>query len=449
MKRNAPVKTAELIKIAIPCLIEQFLLVVAGIISTAIVGRLGKAELTAATMCANLVGWLQCMYMGLSVGSTIVVGRIWGAGDKDGVKDVFDQSLKLNIMISVTIMIILLVLKKQIIGLFFGGAEQSVLDNMYLYMPYCMASMPATAFTTIVGSAQRGTGDNKTSLVGTASLNISNVILTPILIYGVSWLNIPAMGLTGAGIAFVSVRYIAVICLTIYIFATKKPILPRRWNLKLKKETILRIIHVAVPSAVEQFLFQGGFVMLQTVLITFGTVFQAGYQIGANLNGIICVPSQAISVATTALISQALGSNSLDDAEEIVKANKFIIWSVFSVIGVLFFFGAPLLVKLYTNETEVIQEAVFFVRLFAVESFAVGYMQAMTGVLKGAGDVRYTAITSAVALWGGRIFGTWILAKITGNGHVAMAIGLSLDFFSRAFLYSRKVKKGDWLHIRV
>ena len=189
--------------------------------------------------------------------------------------------------------------------------------------------------------------------------------------------------------------------------------------------------------------------MLQTVLITFGTVFQAGYQIGANLNGIICVPSQAISVATTALISQALGSNSLDDAEEIVKANKFIIWSVFSVIGVLFFFGAPLLVKLYTNETEVIQEAVFFVRLFAVESFAVGYMQAMTGVLKGAGDVRYTAITSAVALWGGRIFGTWILAKITGNGHVAMAIGLSLDFFSRAFLYSRKVKKGDWLHIRV
>ena len=157
MKRNAPVKTAELIKIAIPCLIEQFLLVVAGIISTAIVGKLGKAELTAATMCANLVGWLQCMYVGLSVGSTIVVGRIWGAGDKDGVKDVFDQSLKLNIMISVTIMIILLVLKKQIIGLFFGGAEQSVLDNMYLYMPYCMASMPATAFTTIVGSAQQGT----------------------------------------------------------------------------------------------------------------------------------------------------------------------------------------------------------------------------------------------------------------------------------------------------
>lgn len=449
MKIEAPAKTSELIKIATPCLIEQFLLVVAAVISTAIVGRLGKAELTAATMCTNIVNWLQCMYVGLSVGSTVVIGRIWGSGDKEGVKDVFDQSLKLNILISVMVMIILLALKRQIIGLFFGGAEQTVLDSMYLYMPYCLASMPATAYTTIVGSAQRGTGDNKTSLVGTASLNVSNVILTPVLIYGVSWLHIPAMGLMGAGIAFVSVRYIAVVCLTIYIFAANKPILPRHWNLKLKKETILRIINVAIPSALEQFLFQGGFVFLQTVLVTFGTVFQAGYQIGANLNGIICVPSQAISVATTALISQALGSKRLDEAEEIVKANKFIIWSVFSVIGILFFFGAPLLVKPYTNEAEVIQEATFFVRVFAVESFAVGYMQAMTGVLKGAGDVRYVAFTSAAALWIGRIFMTWILAKLTGNGHFAIVVGLSMDFFFRAFMYARKVRKGDWLHIRV
>ena len=188
---------------------------------------------------------------------------------------------------------------------------------------------------------------------------------------------------------------------------------------------------------------------MQAVLVTFGTVFQAGYQIGANLNGIICVPSQAISVATTALISQALGARDLDEAVEIVKANKFIIWSVFSVIGILFFFGAPFLVTLYTDEVAVIQEATFFVRLFAVESFAVGYMQAMTGVLKGAGDVRYVAITSAVTLWVGRIFSTWILAKITGDGHIAIIIGMSLDFVVRALLYARKVRKGDWLHIRV
>lgn len=449
MKIEVPAKTSELIKIATPCLIEQFLSVVAGIISTAIVGRLGKTELTAATMCTNIVAWLQCMYVGLSVGSTVVIGRIWGTGDKEGVREVFDQSFKLNILISVTVMTILLLLKKQIIGLIFGGAEQAVLDNMYLYMPFCMASMPATAITTIVGAAQRGTGDNKTSLVGTASLNIANLILTPVLIYGVSWLKIPPMGLTGAGIAFVSVRYIAVVCLAVYIFSTNKPIVPKRFTWKLKKDTIYRVIHVAIPSALEQFLFQGGFVILQAVLVTFGTVFQAGYQIGANLNGIICVPSQAISVATTALISQSLGSKSLDEAKEIVKANRFIIWSVFSVIGILFFFGAPFLVKMYTNEADVIREATFFVRLFAVESFAVGYMQAMTGVLKGAGDVRYVALTSAATLWLGRIFSTWILAKLMGNGHIAIAIGMSLDFFVRAFMYSRKVNKGNWLYIRV
>lgn len=449
MKITVPAKTPELAKIAIPCFAEQCLITVAGIISTAIVGRLGKAELTAATMCTNIVAWLQCMYVGLSVGSTVVIGRLWGADDKEGVKDVFDQSLKLNMMISIAVMIILLTFNRQIIRLFFGGAEQDVLNNMYLYMPFCMASMPATAFTTIVGSSQRGTGDNATSLIGSASLNLLNVIITPILIYGVAWLNIPPLGLTGAGIAFVTVRYFAALVLIIYIFASKKPILPHRWTWKLNKDTILRIIHVAIPSALEQFLLQGGFVILQTVLITFGTVFQAGYQIGANLNGIICVPSQSLSVATTALISQALGSARKDEATELVRANRFIVWVVFSVIGILFFFAAPLLVKLYTNDAEVIHEATFFVRLFAVESFAVGYMQAMTGILKGAGDVRYIAVTTAVALWIGRIFITWLLAQLTGNGHFAIFIGLSSDFLTRALMYARKVRKGEWLHIRV
>ncbi len=449
MKLTVPYKTKEMMQIGLPCFIEQALSVVAGIIATAIVGNLGRNELTAVTMCSTLINWLNCTFTGISVGSTILVGRMWGAGERERVRDVFDQALKLNLSISILIMCIGLLFQKQIINLFYGGAEQGVLEAMYVYMPFCMIRMPGPAITTAMGSVQRGTGDNVTSLVGSVSLNVANVLFSPVLIYGFAPLGIPGFGLFGAGIAQVLSWIVPVICQFIYVGATKKPIFPKKFHLKFDKEIITRLVRVAIPSGLDLFLFQGGFVLLQTVLVSFGTIFQAGYQIGANLNGIITTPSTVIAVASTTMIAQSLGANNHKDALETVKANKFCIYTIFSVLGILFFLFAPLLARIYTNDAEVLKEAVFFVRVFAIESVLVGYMQAMAGILKGAGDVRYIAVTNLIALWVGRLFVVWLLSRLTGNGHLAMIIGLTLDFGTRAVMFGRKVKKGDWLYLKV
>ncbi len=449
MKLTVPYKTKEMMQIGMPCFIEQVLIVVAGIVSTAIVGNLGRNELTAVTMCTTLITWINCTFTGISVGSTILVGRMWGAGEKDRVRDVFDQTLKLNLAISILIMSVGLVFQKQIIGVFYSGAEQDVLDAMYIYLPFCLIRMPCPAITTAFGCVQRGVGDNVTSLVGSTALNVANLIFSPILIYGFAPLGIPGYGLYGAGVAQVLSWIVPVVCQFIYVTVTKKSVLPKKFNLKIDKELIARLVRVAIPSGLDQFLFQGGFVLLQAVLVSFGTIFQAGYQIGANLNGIITTPSTVIAVASTTMIAQSLGANNHKDALETVKANKFCIYTIFSVLGILFFLFAPLLARIYTKDAEVLKEAVFFVRVFAVESVLVGYMQAMAGILKGAGDVRYIAFTNLIALWIGRLFAVWLLARITGSGHTAMIVGLTLDFGIRALMFGRKVEKGNWLYMKV
>ena len=449
MKLTVPYKTKEMMQIGLPCFIEQALIVIAGIISTAIVGNLGKNELTAVTMCITLITWITCTFTGISVGSTILVGRMWGAGEKDRVRDVFDQALKLNLSISILIMCIGLLFQKQIIGVFYGGAEQEVLEAVYIYMPFCLIRLPCPAITTAFGCVQRGAGDNVTSLVGSTALNVANLIFSPVLIYGFAPLGIPAYGLYGAGIAQVLSWIVPVICQFIYVTVTKKSILPKKFNFKMDKELIGRLVRIAIPSGLDQFLFNGGFVLLQSVLVSFGTVFQAGYQIGANLNGIITTPSTVIAVASTTMIAQSLGANNHKDALETVKANKFCIYTIFSVLGILFFLFAPLLARIYTNDVDVLKEAVFFVRVFAIESVLVGYMQAMAGILKGAGDVRYIAVTNLIALWVGRLFVVWLLSRLTGNGHLAMVVGHTLDFGTRAVMFGKKVQKGNWLYLKV
>ena len=449
MKIKCPPRVGELMKIALPCFAEQVLLVIAGIISTSIVGQLGKYELTAATMSNQFVNWLQCVYTGLGTGATVVVARMWGGGERDRAKTVFLNSIKLVIIISVIVLFLTIMFKEAIIWAFCGGAEQEVIDNIYVYFTYCMLGMPATAICNMICASMRGIGDNRTALYTTTCVNVLNLIFSFVFVFGFEPLGIAKMGVMGAGIAIVVARYMTMLLLVSYIYFSKKPLLPDKYTFGMDMDILKRVMNVGTPTAIEQFIFNGGFVMLQTLLIGFGTLFQAGYQIGANFNGIGTATSMAMSVAMTALISSALGKRDWELAEEYVKAAKFIIWTAFSAICVLMFAVSPLMARVYSNDPFVIEQGIYFCCMFSAYIIPVGYFQAMSGVLRGAGDAKYVAITSVGGLWLMRIMGTWLLAKLTNNGYIAVTIGVGADFISRALLYHVRVKKGHWLHIKV
>ena len=63
--------------------------------------------------------------------------------------------------------------------------------------------------------------------------------------------------------------------------------------------------------------------------------------------------------------------------------------------------------------------------------------------------MRYVAVTSIIGLWVMRIFVVWLIGRLSGNGYIAVVIGLSLDFVLRAFMYHVRVRKGKWKYIRI
>ena len=443
-----PVKTQKLIRIAVPCFIEQLLVSLISIASAMMVGQLGKAELNAANMSGTIVNWLQCIYTGLAAGSTIVIGRMWGANDKEGVKSTFVDSLIVNTGLSVLIMLVLIIFQQQVTELFFGGADAEVKEKMDFFFKCCMISMPPMAVANIICACLRGVGDNKTCVYCNVLISLLYLIMAYPLIYGMPVLGIPKYGIDGAAAATLAARYLGTIITIIYVIVKHKPIVPDIKSVKMDKTIIRRVVNVGIPSAAEQFIFNGGFVILQSVLIAFGAIFQAGYQIGANLNSIMCVPSNAIGVAITAMTSQALGRHDRNDALENVKAARFLYVVIFSMLGAIVFMLSEPLVRLYTSDPEVIEEGIYFIRVFAVESLAIGYFQSMAGVLRGAGDIKYILVSSTIALWICRIGLTWVLSRKI-DPHIALLIGLSADFYLRAFMYHFRVQKRNWLEIVV
>lgn len=442
-------KVSEVLKIAVPCILEQFMMVMVGTVSIAIIGHLGRDELVATSMTNQLVAWLQCVYIGLSAGGTVVIARMWGNGEKEGVKSGFIQNLIITIIISLSVLSLLMIFQKPILNVFFDKATESVLNMAFIYFTYCMIGMPATAIANVINASVRGVGDNKTPLYSALVLNACNIILSIIFIYGFPILNIPPMGVTGAGIAILVSRYISALFTGIFVYIKKSPILPTNRAIKFEKKVIFKMFKIGLPTAFEQLIFQGGFVVLQTLLIGFGTVFQGGYQIGANLNGLIHAPAMGLHIAITVLISQALGKRDFDKAEEIVKVGRYIVITGFILLGIFLVLLAPYISRTLTSDIDVIESGTIFARMFGFLVIPLSYFQIMSGVLRGSGDVKYVAITSIIGLWIMRIFGVWILAKLTNNGYTAVIAGVSADFVFRAVMYHLRVKKGTWKYIRI
>ena len=444
-----PKRTRELLKYAAPCMAEQFMLVLVGIVSTAIIGHLGKAELTASSMSTTLVNWLQCIYTGLATGATVLIGRFWGNNEKENVRRTFFQAILLTTSISLIVLSLLLVFQNQLIELFFGTADEEVNKNLHIYFGLCMIGMPATAATSAITASLRGIGDNKSAFFSTAALNVLNIILSYSLIYGIGVLGIKPMGIRGAAIAIFTARYLTLLITFTYIIVLKKPILPSLKHLSLDSGIVKRLVTVSIPSAVEAFVFQGGFFMLQTILLGFGTVLQAGYQIGNQVNGINNAPSIALGVAMTSTISQQLGKRDYKAALEYVDAAKYVVKIGFTAMFIIMLALSPWQAYLYTSDPAVIKSATFFIALFAFCVIPVGYMQTLAGVLRGAGDVKYVTVSAVLGLWLFRICTVIVVSRLTNSGYIGVASGVPADFFVRAIMYHFRIKKGNWLRIRV
>ncbi len=439
-----PKRTGILIQAVLPIFLQHLLAILVGVISTMIVGRLGKDELTASSMSNTVISWLQCVYTGVSTGSTIVIARLWGARDKESVRNIFLQSVYANLILSVGIAMVAKIWQEPILSLLFGGATESVMANMRIYFPLVMASMPAMAISGIIGACMRGIGDNKGILYISVLMNILNVLLSYLLIWGLEPLGVPAMGILGAGVATLLARYLSLGVYIVYLVFFGKEILPNSFRVRDTKGLFGKVMKIGVPSGIEHFLWQSGFVILQSMLLGFGTAFQAGYQIGSNVNGLLTVPSTSMEIALAAIVGQLLGREDIKGAKETVRAARYLYVVLFGIIVTTALIVAKPIAGLYTTEAETLPEAIFFIRAFAVFAIGIGYSGNMIGFLRGAGETKYLLISNATGLWVGRIFLTWLFLRWF-DPHIALVIGLSADFFGRAISNHIRVQQGKWL----
>lgn len=441
----------EIIKLAWPSITEQILEMMVAMVSTIFMGRIGTEAVAAVGMVNMLVAFLQTVFSGLSIGTTVIIARVTGEGNKTEAKRALVQSIYMATIVGLLLAVAGRIFSSPILKLFFGGTDINVFNIGISYFNIVLLNLPFFVLDIIVSGAMRGAGDTKTPMIITGGVNILNIILNTALIFGVKSLHIPALGVPGSAIAVTAARIIGVTTRVLVLYNRKglKLNLSLKDDYSIKPELMKRIINIGIPGFIEQAVMQGGFLIVQVIIVSIGTVAMAAYQIGINVNALAFFPVFGFAIANTTLVGQSLGEKHYKKAENYAYESLKITMIAAFIIGILMIIFAKPLAWLYSNDPLVINESVGLVRTFGILEPLLAILNLCSATLKAAGDINYVMISSFVGLWTCRVFACFALVRWFGFGMTAVMIGIFLDFSTRSFMYLTRMNKGKWKYLRV
>ncbi|OPX42835.1 multidrug resistance protein MdtK [Ruminiclostridium hungatei] len=444
--------TGSIFKVAVPAVVEQLLIMIVGVVSLAFVGHLSNEAVTAVGFINSLFGFIQVFFVALSTGCTVIIARLIGEGDTKSAKAAIKECVLIGFAAALVFSVILILLARPVISAFFSGAEKVIVDMAAHYFKITLITLPLLFTNIIISGSLRGSGDTKTPMLIANVVNILNIVLSYVLIYGVSIgnLTIEKRGITGAAIAVCISRGVGGVLSLLVVLS--RPVLlafSLKGKLAFDFQLLKRILHVGIPASMEQLIMQGGFLLLQVVISRMGTEASTVYQIVMSINSMCFVPIFGFGLSATTIVGQSLGAKRIDLARKAGWKTVKICLVITVALSSLLFIFAGSLIRIYTSDPAIIAIGTGAIRIFSFSQPFVSIVTVVSNALRGAGDIIYVMLTSFVGIWCFRVFLTFLLGLELRVGITAAWIALTLDFSIRSVMYLTRFRKGKWANISI
>ncbi|AEF18059.1 MATE efflux family protein [Thermoanaerobacterium xylanolyticum LX-11] len=435
----------DILKLIGPIITEQTFISSMGIINTILASRLGKEAISSIGMADSINNILIGFFSALAVGGTVVVAQYVGQKNQKAANEASKQIMYSGELITIFITILIWILRHPIVLLLFGKAEKIVFDNAILYLSISLVTYPFITAQLVAFGVLRGAGDTKTPMYINVFINVLNVILSYAFIYGIKIINLKGLGVEGAAIGIGLSRLIgAIVALYILIKGTSVVKLYDLWHFRPDIKMLRSIFNIGLPAGLESLLFSGGKLITQVFVVLFGTASIAANSIGFSVQQIFNIPGNALSIASTIVVGQDMGSGDPVAAKKSLYYMTWLASICMGILGAVSFPFARFLVSIYTTNQDVIDIAVKVVRLNLACMVLWSLSFVLPAGLKGAGDAKYTLMTSIIGMWAFRIVLGYVLGVVMKFGLVGVWIGMFTDWAVRGTLYLIRLRGTKW-----
>lgn len=450
---NGPIVKTILV-LAIPVMISSALHTAFNIVDTFWLGKLGSAEVGAPTAAWPIIFSFLAIGMGLSTAGVSLVSQHTGAGGKKEANEAAGQVFGFIMIIGIASAVIGFIIAPYVLSLV--GTPPNVFPLATSYLRIVLLSMPFIYAYISFRFLLRGIGDMITPMLIRAVLVIFNLILDPILIFGVESLGIPALGVTGAATATASARTIAALVGIYLLFNDKVNINLSLKDLKLKFSWIKKIVRIGLPATFARAGSAFGFVVLFAIVAVFGEKPVAAYGIGRRVVHIITIAIWGFAGASMTMVGQNVGAEQKERAETIVKKSIMVALVImFSISGLMVIFREGI-IQVFINDSEVIRIGAKYLLIFSISIPFFGVYRIFDSTFRGTGHTLPAMILSLFRIWFLRILLSALLAlpfinlwlfKINFGfdlGITGVWIGMALSNFIIAFLSFGYFLTGHW-----
>lgn len=427
-------------QLALPSILGNLSFTIVAMVQTKFVGELGAQALAAVGAGQRVFFAMQAILMAVSVGTTALVARAWGARDYQEASRVTMASLVLAGVFSLAVAVLGVLFAYQVAGVF--GLDPQTLHMAAVNIRWLCLFNLAFAVNFILGAALRASGDAWSPLWISGAVNLLNLPMLYALVLG-NW-GFPQLGVAGAaislGVSF-SVGALVLIVLWVRNKFRVKHVGGGWW----RRRRLKQLLDIGYPAAVEQGVLQVGFfIFLMLIGNFYGTEAFAAYNIGVNLLMVCMTVGFGFSIAGSTLVGQHLGANDHAGATRSGWRSMGLAMLAMGLLGALvIFFAEPLAGFFLGNEPLTIEYTVQFIYVLGSMMPLLAVDFAIGGALRGAGDTRFPLVATFLGLIGMRC-GLAALATFMGLPVFWVYAALVGDYLLKAGLLIWRFKSGRW-----
>jgi putative MATE family efflux protein len=439
-----PVRRAIFL-LSVPMVLEMVMESIFAVVDVFFVGRLGADAVATVGLTESLLTIIYAAAMGLSIGATALVSRRIGEGDPERAARTAVQAIGLGLVLAVPVSVGGVVLARPLLALM--GGSPWVLEHGVRYTQVMLGGMGSVLLLFLINAIFRGAGDAAISMRVLWLANAINIVLAPLLIFGVG--PFPELGVMGAAVATTFGRSCGVVYQLYRLAQGSGRLKLRREHLRLEPGTMVAMLRMSGAGTAQSLVNTLSWVVLARIVSTFGSAAVAGYTIALRIVLFALLPSWGLSNAATTLVGQSLGAKRPERGEQAVWTAARLNAIFLGTLGLLFIVTARPLVAAFSPDPEVVSHAATALRLISAGFLFYAFGMVVTQAFNGAGDTTTPTVLNICCFWLLELPLAWVLSVPVGMGPSGAFLAIAIAFSVLAVAAVILFRRGTWKHREV
>lgn len=434
-----------IILLSIPMIIEMFGEGLFAVVDAYFVSQVGNEAFATVILTETIASIIYSVAVGLSIAATAMVARRIGEGDKKAAAIAAAQVINISLILSLLISFTGIYFAEDLLLLM--GATPEVIEVGVLFTQIMLGGNIVIMLLFILNGIFRGAGDAAMAMRSLWLANIINIVLDPVLIFGIG--PIPAMGVAGAAVATTIGRGTAVLFQLYILFNGKRIIQLAKAYFQPKIALLKKILDVSLTGAGQHIISSASWIFLMRIVAEYGTDAVNGYGLAVKIIIFTILPAWGISNAAATLMGQNLGAKQPDRAEKSVWLATLYNGLFLLLISISYYIWAAPLIRLFNNDSNVVEVGVLALRIFSVGYTFYGVAMVINQSFGGAGDTRTPTVINFITFWVLQIPLAYYLATVLDWGLAGVCWGMVISETIMAIMCIYWFRRGTWRTVEI